>query len=95
MWVVPLVSGNGQVPAVNLDTAQSLQVGRAGFGQDPDRLAVYAVFGPGERDRLPLVEIPIPSGGSESDGHEVAKSYINRIIDALNHSIIVLDFMAS
>ena len=90
MWVIPFVSGGGQEPAVNIATAHNLSKGYASFGRDRDRIAVYAHFGPGEKDRIPLIEIPT-TNGDDGPAWEAADREIKRILDAVKIGEKVFD----
>lgn len=90
MWILPGVSGHGQCPAVNISAAWNLEIAHANQGHDPDRYAVYARFGKGVEDRVPLVEV-ICSNGNNMVGLERAQQMIDLIINALEQGTKVLD----
>lgn len=93
MWVIPYVSESSQCPAVNISAAWKLEVRRANHDQDPDRYAVYAVFGPGvaaSEDWVPLAEVAIPNS-DQMGGRARAQAIVDEITDALMRGELVLD----
>lgn len=93
MWVIPNVSSSGQCPAVNISAAWKLEIARANYGNDPDRYAVYAVFGRGgvaTEDWVPLVEV-LCSNGDQGLGLTRAQTEVEAILKALKQNTIILD----